>query len=524
MPTSCWRAAFMRLRGYLAATGEAIGGGAGPQSAGHSGACLGLALASVQILPLAAYLAKSPVWSERQREARGLVEDRTAAAARHGVHGGSLRLRQPAARPAQPGQGAGREQLERVGGGLCGSGHADLAGAAGRRSRAGDRFTWRFWPVWRLFGAMGAFRLPPVDNLLRALPVLDVTDNRRLTLWVSFALMLLGGIGLDQLAESRRLARSWIVAWVSGASCSAIAAGAIGSFEGRLRERALAHYRDAAAATAGADRQAYQQRAERQVGQALSFLPRYYGLIAVELAAAGRARLSTAAQPRRACAWIRPAVLGLVLVDLAGLGFGLNPAIARRVAIVRTARDRPAATGDARRGPCARHRRGTAARTCSCDSVCPTSAITTRSSWREACDGLRRSTSRGARNHEPKRDHLGARGWRIATSYVSQGCVRSWRPRRRPRELSRGSSRWEGSGSPGSTGCPGPQPSRREAGSRSIARRRLGSNSNRFRAGHEPGRARDVRPGMDRAPGRQDRRITAKIQRFSANRCSLRSA
>ncbi len=40
-----------------------------------------------------------------------------------------------------------------------------------------------------LFGVMGAFRLPPVDNLLRALPVLEVTDNRRLTLWVSFALV-----------------------------------------------------------------------------------------------------------------------------------------------------------------------------------------------------------------------------------------------------------------------------------------------------------------------------------------------
>ena len=37
--------------------------------------------------------------------------------------------------------------------------------------------------------AFGAFRLPPVDNLLRALPVLGVTDNRRLTLWVAFGLV-----------------------------------------------------------------------------------------------------------------------------------------------------------------------------------------------------------------------------------------------------------------------------------------------------------------------------------------------
>ena len=41
---------------------------------------------------------------------------------------------------------------------------------------------------------MGAFRLPPVDNLLRALPVLDVTDNRRLSLWVAFGLTAAGRV------------------------------------------------------------------------------------------------------------------------------------------------------------------------------------------------------------------------------------------------------------------------------------------------------------------------------------------
>ncbi len=65
---------------------------------------------------------------------------------------------------------------------------------------------------------MGAFRLPPVDNLLRALPVLGVTDNRRLTLWVAFGLVALGGIGLDRLASVRRN-RAWAFwgwAWVVG--------------------------------------------------------------------------------------------------------------------------------------------------------------------------------------------------------------------------------------------------------------------------------------------------------------------
>ena len=41
--------------------------------------------------------------AQRQDETRSLVEDRPAAAARHGVHRGSLCLRQPAPGPAQPG-------------------------------------------------------------------------------------------------------------------------------------------------------------------------------------------------------------------------------------------------------------------------------------------------------------------------------------------------------------------------------------------------------------------------------------
>src|SRR5205823_180395 len=66
------------------------------------------------------------------------------------------------------------------------------------------------------FGLMGAFQWPPVDNLLRGLPILDVTDNRRLTLWVAFGLTLLGGSGLDHLGRSLRLARGWIALWVVG--------------------------------------------------------------------------------------------------------------------------------------------------------------------------------------------------------------------------------------------------------------------------------------------------------------------
>ena len=80
-------------------------------------------------------------------------------------------------------------------------------------------------------------------------------------------------------------------------------------------------------------------------------------------------------------------------------------------------------------------------------------------------------------------------------SYVSQGCMRSWRLRRRRTGPSRGSRRSEGSGLSGSMGCPGPAPSRREAGSRSCettAGLEFASNPN---DAEQPGRRETFDPG-----------------------------
>ena len=119
--------------------------------------------------------------------------------------------------------------------------------------------------------------------------MLDVTDNRRLTLWVAFGLTLLGGIGLDQLGESRRLARGWLVAWVVGAARSGLVACAIPAFEPQLRERAVGPLPPGRRVDAGRRPAIYQARAERQVRQLSTFLPRYHALVAVELGDAGRA-------------------------------------------------------------------------------------------------------------------------------------------------------------------------------------------------------------------------------------------
>ena len=293
------------------------------------GTCLGLALASVQILPLGCYLAKSPVWSERQRETaawwkmtRPRVLDLACTAVPYAY--GSQRRGQPNLARA-----LGVNNLNESAGGFAGLGTLLWLAPLALFAR-GRTFHARFLAGLAVVGVLGAFRLPPVDNLLRALPVLGVTDNRRLTLWVSFALTLLGGFGIDGLAQTTRLARSWILMWLLVALVLAIAAGAIGSFEGQLRDRALAHYQLAAATTAGADLGAYRERAERQVGQALSFLPRYYGLLAGELVllAAFACRLRAVSESMW---WIRPAVLCLVLAEVTAFGFGLNPAIAAGV-------------------------------------------------------------------------------------------------------------------------------------------------------------------------------------------------
>jgi hypothetical protein len=293
------------------------------------GVCLGLLLSSVQIVPLGFYLARSPVWGQRQREGtawwklqRPRVLDMVCTAVPY-VYG-SQRRGQPNLAKA-----LGVNNLNESAGGFAGLATlfwlAPLAVVTRGRS-----FRVAFLAGMALIGFLGAFRWPPVDNLLRALPVLDVTDNRRLTLWVSFALALLGGIGLDGLADSRRLARSWVLAWLIGAVLLGLAAGAFGSFEARLKDRALIHYRDAAARAPGADAGLYRLRAERQVSQALTFLPRYYRLIATELAAL--AFFAWALRRKPNCSvWTRSAVMGITLGDLACFGFGLNPAVSAEV-------------------------------------------------------------------------------------------------------------------------------------------------------------------------------------------------
>ena len=293
------------------------------------GTCLGLALAAVQIIPLGFYLAKSSVWSDRQGERppwwtidRPRLLDAACTAVPY-LYGSQRRGHPNVARAL------GVHNLNESAGGYTGL--ATLIWLAPLAVITRGRMPQvAFLTGLVVVGSMGAFRLPPVDNLLRSLPVLDVTDNRRLTLWVAFGLTLLGGIGLDQLHQSRRIARSWLVAWIVGGLLLGSVACSIPMFERPLRERANAHYRQAALSSPGADAQSYQTRADRQVRQIVGFFPAYHGLIAAELGLL--TALAACARRRRGCPfWIQPVLLGLTLFDLALLGFDLNPAISASV-------------------------------------------------------------------------------------------------------------------------------------------------------------------------------------------------
>ncbi len=291
------------------------------------GVALGVAIAAVEVVPLGFYLAKSPVWGDRDRErtppwvvARPRWLD-AACTALPSLYGSQRRGQPNLARAL------GVHNQNESAGGFAGLATLVwLAPLAWSARRARPRV--RFLAGLTLFGFSGAFGLPPVDNLLRAVPVLNVTDNRRMTLWLAFGLVALGGIGLDRLADVR-LGRGWKWwgrAWVAAAVGALVVAGGVGRFAPTIRARALAHYARAAEATPGADPAVFRDRAERQVRETLAFVPGMLGLAAAQ--ALALAWLSRGVRRGRiGDDHARGALLALTLADLLAFGFRLNPAI-----------------------------------------------------------------------------------------------------------------------------------------------------------------------------------------------------
>ncbi len=293
-----------------------------------AGVGLGVALAAIEVVPLGVYLTKSPVWGDRDRErlpAWTFTSPRLLDAACTALPYafGSQRRGHPNLARA-----LGVHNLYESAGGFVGLATlvwlAPLALASWR-----EEPRVRFLAGLTFFGALAAFGIPPVDNLLRALPILKVTDNRRLVLWVAFGLSLLGAIGLDRLGASARgrIGRRVVGCWVLAACGLLVGAVLVGRSGGTLRARALEHYARAASVTAGADPAVYRDRAERQIRQVQAFYPRYLRLAAVHLLVL--AAISEALRRQRLTARAaRAGVMGLTLIDLFAFGFGLNPAVA----------------------------------------------------------------------------------------------------------------------------------------------------------------------------------------------------
>ena len=162
---------------------------------------------------------------------------------------------------------------------------------------------------------------------MRTLPVLDVADNRRLSLWVAFSLVMLGGMGLDAVGKVNPW-RDWTRLWLIGVVGLVAAAGLVRVAKPWIEARAITHYAQAAAREPGASPAVYRERAEIQTRNAMTFLPRYFLLAAAELVVL--AAIAEGLRRQRLDASLAKLVLlGLTLVELVGFGFDLNPALSR---------------------------------------------------------------------------------------------------------------------------------------------------------------------------------------------------
>lgn len=297
-----------------------------------AGIALGLGLAAVTIVPLWFYLGKSPVWGDRERERPSpwrLVRPRLLdglCTAVPDVFGSQCRGQPNLARAV------GVHNYNESTGGYAGLATLLwLVPQAWLVRRAVPRT--RFLAGLAALGFLGAFGFPPVANVLRAIPVLNVTDLRRLSLWVAFSLTLLGGIGLDHIAAPwpRAVGRWWLSLGLAATLTLGIGALVAPRAESRLRARAEAHYRRADADHGRLEivTEPPGALADRQVRLALQHVPWVLGRTAFEIAAL--AALAVSAH-RRLLPWssARSGLLALTVGELYATGYGLNPAIERR--------------------------------------------------------------------------------------------------------------------------------------------------------------------------------------------------
>lgn len=282
-----------------------------------AGLALGVAIGAVSWLPLAFALRQSAEWSNRQSEAvpawkvAPLRIPEAGCTAFPYLFGSQRRGHPNLAGPL------GVDNVNESASGFAGLAAliwlAPLGWLARRRHPQA-----RFLAGLAAAGALGAFQVPPVANLLRAIPVLDVIDHRRLVLWIAFATVGLAGIGFDRLSLARRsrfpgpLLRWWVLAGLGLMTVGL----AIPIFRETISGLVLG--------VAKGDR----DRAAPQIEGILWFLSPYYflcGLHLLALSAIARG-LRRGGLGRRGA---QALIAGLAAIDLLGFGRGLNPATDR---------------------------------------------------------------------------------------------------------------------------------------------------------------------------------------------------
>lgn len=288
------------------------------------GFLLGVGLSAAAVLPLGCYLTRSPVWVDRlAAQASWLtlspprILDALTTAFPYLL--GSQRYGHPNLARA-----VGAHNLNESAGGFAGLATLVWLAPLGLVSTPREPRA-RFLAVLTLLGGAIAFEAPPIANLVRIVPVLNVIDHRRLTLWVAFGLVLLGAIGLDRLRSPDWRYRS---IWLAGALGLALLAVSIAISGPGLRAYAIAHYDRAAVVAPGVDRAILIERAERQASRTTAFVPRYAlacagQLLVLAALAWGIQRGRVPANGGRSC------LLAITLADLLAFGYGYNPAIAR---------------------------------------------------------------------------------------------------------------------------------------------------------------------------------------------------
>jgi hypothetical protein len=288
--------------------------------------CVGFLIAAVQLVPLAEYLRYSQALIERRTESRGLWKNpmpdllAVPALAAPYIYGSYLRGHPHVEKVI------GVENFNEIAGGYTGLATLALLVPIGLVAR---RHPWiRFWFWADVLAIAAAYHLPGIEQLMRSIPILNITQNQRLLLVVALSHALLGGAGADAWAElcdpaRRRFGRILAMLLACAAVLAALAAGGVWLAQGKIHEKAVEHFARQAEAR-GMSPEALRSKAETFAARTITFFPRYYLGILAYLAALG---VVAGAAHRFRPTITRNVVLALVAVDLYWFGCGYNPAI-----------------------------------------------------------------------------------------------------------------------------------------------------------------------------------------------------